>query len=112
MTHQEPDILEFEVKWALGSITVNKANGGDRNPLCYLKPYKVMLLKCCTQYVSKFGKLSSGRRTGKGKFSLQSQWRAMPKNGQTAVQLHSFHLLANRFQEFDLIDTVPEELLV
>ena len=33
MTHQEPDILEFEVKWALGSITKNKASGGDRIPV-------------------------------------------------------------------------------
>ena len=30
ITHLEPDILECEVKWALGSITMNKANGGDR----------------------------------------------------------------------------------
>ena len=42
-----------------------------------------MLLKCCTQYVSKFGKLSSGHRTGKGQFSLQSQRKMMPKNAQT-----------------------------
>ena len=35
-----------------------------------------MLLKCCTQYVSKFGKLSSGHSTGKGQFSFQSQRRA------------------------------------
>jgi len=32
ITHLEPDILEFEVKWALGSITTNKASGGDRIP--------------------------------------------------------------------------------
>ena len=32
ITHLEPDILECEVKWALGSITVNKASGGDRIP--------------------------------------------------------------------------------
>ena len=72
-THLESDILECEFKWALGSIAVNKANGGDRNPLSYLKPYKVMLLKCCTQYVSKFGKLSSGHRNEKSQFSLQYQ---------------------------------------
>ena len=30
ITHLEPDILECEVKWALGSITTNKASGGDR----------------------------------------------------------------------------------
>ena len=51
-----------------------------------------MLLKCCTQYVSKSGKLSSGHRTGKGQFSFQSQRRAMPKNVQTSIQLHSFHM--------------------
>ena len=32
VTHLDPDILECEVKWALGSITMNKANGGDRIP--------------------------------------------------------------------------------
>ena len=52
-----------------------------------------MLLKCCTQYISKFGKLSSGYRTGKGQFSFQFQGRAMPKNVQTTAQLYSFHML-------------------
>ena len=47
-----------------------------------------MLLKCCTQYASKFGKLSSGHRTGKGQFSFQSQRKAMPKNAQTTTQLY------------------------
>ena len=42
-----------------------------------------MLLMCCTQSVSKFGKLNSGHRTGKGQFSFQSQGKAMPKNAQT-----------------------------
>ena len=42
---------------------------------------------------SKFGKLSSGHRTGKGQFSLQSQRKAMPKNVQTTTQLHSSHML-------------------
>ena len=40
----------------------------------------MMLWKCCTQFASKFGKLSSGHRTGKGQFSFQSQRKAMPKN--------------------------------
>ena len=54
-----------------------------------------MLWKYCTQYDSKFGKLSSGHRTGKGQFSFQSLRRAMPKgNVQTTAQLHSFHMLA------------------
>ena len=46
-----------------------------------------MLLKCCIQYARKFGKLSSGHRTGKGQFSFQSQRKAMPKNVQTTAQI-------------------------
>ena len=53
-----------------------------------------MLWKCCTQYASKFGKLSSSHRTGKDQFSFQSQRKAIPKNVQTAAQLHSSHMLA------------------
>ena len=50
----------------------------------------MMLLKYCTPYVSKFGKLSSGHRTGKGPFSFQSQRKAKPKKVQITIQLHSF----------------------
>ena len=46
-----------------------------------------MLFKCCAQYASKFGKLSSGHRTGKGQCSFQSQRRAKSKNVQTTTQL-------------------------
>ena len=53
-----------------------------------------MLLRCCTQYASKFGKLSNGHSTGKDQFSFQCQRKAMPKNVQTTEQLHSFHMLA------------------
>ena len=55
-----------------------------------------MLWKCCTQYASKFGKFSSGHRTGKGPFSFQSQRKAMPKNAQTTAQLYSFHTPAKK----------------
>ena len=89
ITHLEPDILECEVKWVLGSNTMNKASGDDRIPLSYFKSWKIMLWKCCTQYASKFGILSSGHRTGKCQFSFQSQRKAMPKNVQTIAQLHS-----------------------
>ena len=92
ITHLEPDILEWEVKRALGSITKNKASGGDR---ILVELFQILndVLKCCTQYASKFGKLSSSHRTGKGQFSFQSQRKAMPKNAQTIAQLHSFHIL-------------------
>jgi len=57
-----------------------------------------MLLKSCTQYASKFGKLSSVHGTGKGQFSFQYQKRAMSKNVQAMAQLHSLHMLANNAQ--------------
>ena len=60
----------------------------------YFKSWKMMLLKCCTQYASKSGNLSSGHRTGKGQFSFQSQRRATPMNVQNTAELHSFHMLA------------------
>ena len=66
-----------------------KASGGDG--IFYFKSSEMMLWKCCTQYASKFGKLSSGHRTGNGHFSFQSQKKAMPKNAQTTAQLHSSH---------------------
>ena len=91
ITHVEPDILECEVKWALGSITTNKASGGDGIPVDLFQILKDMVLKYCTQYASKLGKLSSGHRTGKNQFSFQFQRRAMPKNAQTTTQLHSSH---------------------
>ena len=68
--------------------------------LSYFKSWKMMLWKCCTQYVSKFGKLSSGHRTGKGQFSFQSQRKAMPKNAQTTAQLHSSHTIVKWCSKF------------
>ena len=68
--------------------------------LTYFKSWKMVLWKCCTQYVSKFGKLSRGHRTGKGQFSFQSQRKAMPKNAQTTAQLHSSHKLVKWCSKF------------
>ena len=93
ITDLEPDILECEVKWASESITMNKASGGDGIPVELFQILKDDAVKCCTQYASKFGKLSSGHRTGEGQFSFQSQRKAMPKNAQTTAQLHSSHTL-------------------
>ena len=52
-THLEPDILEHEVKWALGSITSDKASGSDRIPGELFQTLKDDAVQCCTQYVSK-----------------------------------------------------------
>ena len=85
--------MECKVKWALGSITMNKASGGDGIPVELFQILKDDAVKVLPQYASKFGKLSSGRRTGKGQFSFQSQRKAMPKNAQTTAQLHSSYTL-------------------
>ena len=68
--------------------------------LSYFKSWKMMLWKCCTQYASKFGKLSSGHGTGEGQFSFQSQRKAMPKNAQTTTQLPWSHMLAKQCSKF------------
>ena len=67
---------------------------GGKNTQKLYKSSKMMLLKCCTQYANKFGKLSSGHRAVTGQLSFQSQRKAMPKNVQTTTQLHSCHMLA------------------
>ena len=59
--------------------------------LSCFKSWKMMLWKCCIQYTSKFGKLSSGHRTEKYQFSFKSQRKAILKNVQTFAQLHSSH---------------------
>ena len=87
ITHLEPDILECEVKWALGSVTTNKATGGDRIPAKLFQIVKddaVKVLHSICQH---------GYKTGKGQFSFQSQRKAMSKNAQTTAQLHSSHAL-------------------
>ena len=93
ITHLEPDILECKVKWALRASLQTKLVEVMEFQLSCFKSWKMMLCKCCTQYATKFGKLSSGHRTGKGQFSFQSQRKAMPKNAQTTPQLHSSHTL-------------------
>ena len=66
ITHLEPDILEYEVKWALESTTMNKASGGDGIPVELFQILKDDAVKVLHSISSKFGKLSSGHRTGKG----------------------------------------------
>ena len=91
ITHLELDILECEVKWALGSVTMNKAS--DEIPAELFQILKDDVVKVLHSICSKFGKLMSGHRTGKGEFSFQSQSKAMSKNAQTTGQLHSSHTL-------------------
>ena len=86
ITHLEPDVLECEVKWALGgSITTNKASGGDRIPaelFQFLKDDAVKVLHSICQQIWK----------------TQKDWKRsvfipIPKNAQSTVQVHSSHTL-------------------
>ena len=70
----------MEVKWSLGSITTKKASGVDGIPVELFQILKDDAVKLLYSNASKFEKLSSGHRTGKGQFSLQSQRKAMARN--------------------------------
>ena len=88
ITNLEPDILEFKVKWALGSITTNKASGSDGIPpelLQILQDHAVQR-KCCTQYVSKFGKhiMTTGLK--------KSIFIFIPKKGNTK-ECSNYHII-------------------
>ena len=93
ITNLEPDILKCEVKWALESITTNKASGGDGIPVELFQILEDDAVKVLHSICQQIGKLSSGHRTGKGQFSFQSQRKAMLKNAQNTSQLHSSHTL-------------------
>ena len=99
-THLESDILECEVRWALGSITTNKASGGDGIPVELFQILKDDAVKVLHSICQHIWTLSSGHRTGKGLLSFQSQRKAMPKNAQTTIQLHSSHMLARVCSKF------------
>ena len=94
ITHLEPDILECEVKWALGSITMNKASGGDGIPVELFQILEDDAVKSAALNMPA-NLENSAVATGleKGQFSFQSQRKAMPKNAQTTAQLHSSHVL-------------------
>ena len=92
----EPDILECEVKWALGSITMNKASEGDGILVELFQILKDDVVNVLHSICQQIQKIQQWHRTVKGQFSFQSQRKVMPKNIQTTAQLHSFHILARQ----------------
>ena len=94
ITHLEPDILGCEVEWALGSITTNKASGGDGIPADLFQILKDNAVKVLHSMCQQVWKIHQWPQDWKRLFSFQSQRKAMPKNVQTTEQLHSFHILA------------------
>ena len=70
ITHLKPDSLECEVKWALGSITKNKASGGDGIPVELFQVLKDDAVKGMHPICQQIGRLRRGHRTGKSQFSF------------------------------------------
>ena len=93
ITHPEPDNLECEIKWTLGSITMNKASGGDRIPVELFQIPKDAAATVPLSTCQQIWKTQQWPRDWKGQFSFQSQRKAMPRNAQTTTQLHSSHTL-------------------
>ena len=93
ITHLEPDILECEVKWALESITMNKASGGDGIPVELFQILKDDAVKMLHSICQQIWKTQQWSQDWKRSVSFQSQRKAMPKNAQTTAQLHSSHML-------------------
>ena len=89
----EPDILECEVKWALESITTNKASGGDGIPVEIFQILEDDAVKVLHSICQQIWKTQQWPRAGKGQFSFQLQRKTMPKNAQSTVQLHSSYTL-------------------
>ena len=72
VTHLEPDILECEFRWALGSITANKTSGGDGIPAELFKILKDDGVKVLHSKCQQILKPSSGHRTGNVSFHPNS----------------------------------------
>ena len=94
ITNLEPDILECEVKWALGSIPTNKVSGDDGIPAELFQILKDDAIKVLNSICQQIWKTQQCHKTAKRQFSLQSPKKATPKNVQTTTHLHSFHMLA------------------
>ena len=94
ITHLELDILEYEVKWALGSITTSKASGDDAIPAELFQILKDNAFKALYSTCQLIWETKKWPQHWKSSVSFQSQRKAMPKNVQTTAQSCSFHMLA------------------
>ena len=92
ITHLEPDILECEVKWASGSITMNKASGGDGIPVELFQILKNDAVKVLHSIYQQIWKTQQWPQDWKRSVFIPIP-KAMPKNAQTTTQLHSSHTL-------------------
>ena len=93
ITNLELDILECEVKWALESITTNKASGGDGIPVELFEILKDDAVKVLHSLCQQIWKTQQRPQDWKRSVLIQSQRKALPKNPQTTTKLQSSHML-------------------
>ena len=94
ITHLEPDILECEVKWILGSIATSKASGGDGIPVELFQILKDDAEKVLHSICQQIWKTQQWPQDWKRSVSFQSQRKARPSNVQSTAQLHASDMLA------------------
>ena len=87
ITNLEPDILECKIKWAFGSITINKASGSDEIPVELFQILQGDVVKVLYSICQQIWKTQQWLQDWKSSVLLQSQRQAMPKNAQTIAQL-------------------------
>ena len=95
ITHLEPDILECEVKWALGSITINKAGGGDGIPVDLFQILKDDAVKVLHSICQQIWKTRQWPQDWKRSVFIPIPKKGNAQSVQTPSQLHSPHTLAN-----------------
>ena len=88
ITHVEPDILEWEVKWALGSITMNKASGGDGIPVELIQILKHDAVKVLHSICQQLWKTQQWTQDWK-----RSVFIPIPKKGN-AKECSNYHIIA------------------
>ena len=93
ITPIEPDNQECEVKWVLESITANKASGGDEIPVELFQILEDDAVKVLHSICQHFWKTQQWPQDWNRSVLFQSQIKAMPKNAQTTIQLHSSYML-------------------
>ena len=93
ITHLEPDILECEVKLALGRITANKANGGDGIPVELFQILKDNAVKVMHSICQQIWKTQQWSQNWKRSVFIPIPKKGNAKNVQTMAQLHSSHTL-------------------
>ena len=100
ITHLEPDILECEVKWALGSIIMNYASGGEGILVELFQILKDDAVKVLDSICQQIWKTQQQPQNWKRSVLIPIPRKAMPNNVQTTAQLHSSHTLANKCSKF------------